>query len=151
MDISGLHDTVLSATGKELDKGELLKVFASLPDHIRGQARLHGCDDSVVRDSIYSHLRDNGLSTEKVIYKVEGKEREDEGRCHLTLRFGSLTDMMSFVTMAREFDNDKLGVREMDALDKKAGGCKSNRRFMAAEFDDGGNRLTVIKQEVEVV
>ena len=45
MDMTGLHDTVFNAVGEDLNKDQLKQVYAALPDHIRGQARLHGIGD----------------------------------------------------------------------------------------------------------
>jgi hypothetical protein len=139
---NSLHDTVFDATGADLNETQLKRVFSALPDSIRAEARKYGLGDTDARGEIGMWLR-------RIDYEFVGKTIEDIEPCELTFRFASITDMVAFVKMAQNFDNDKVGVRGRDALDD--GKCSNNRKFVASEEAEGGSRLTVVKKEIETV
>jgi hypothetical protein len=56
-DWNALHDVVLDVLDKDMERAELIVLYNSLPDNLKLKAIHWGLSDSVVRDSIYSHLK----------------------------------------------------------------------------------------------
>jgi hydroxymethylpyrimidine pyrophosphatase-like HAD family hydrolase len=62
-DWAHLHDVILEVLGVSMDDKKLEELFRTLPSSIKDEALHWGLSDTVVRDNIYTHIKNNMTNT----------------------------------------------------------------------------------------
>jgi hypothetical protein len=58
-DFDAMHDVILEALDIELTNAKIHVIWEELPEDIRGLAIQWGTNDTVFRDNLYEHLKNN--------------------------------------------------------------------------------------------